>query len=99
MSGKIKVRICLGTSCCFSGGEAIMEMLENDEELSAFTELDACHCMNKACDSGRRAPVVEVDELQILHATPEVVMEEIERRVTARIAGLPVESSGEDRDA
>lgn len=86
---RIKVRVCVGTNCCYSGGESLMEMLESDAELSDFVEIEAVRCMDKACDGGRQSPVVVVGEKSFLRATPELIMEEIERLVVAGIAGLP----------
>ncbi|HWR11979.1 MAG TPA: hypothetical protein VN445_09160 [Rectinemataceae bacterium] len=85
----IKVRVCVGTNCCFAGGESLIEMLENDAGLADFVELEEVGCMDKTCDGGRQSPVVEICGLRFTRATPEVVMEEIERLAVARIADLP----------
>lgn len=84
----IAVRVCVGTNCCFSGGEALLDMLEGDPDLSPFIALEATRCMDKDCAGGRRSPVVDVGGRRFLNATPEVVMEEIERLAQARIAGV-----------
>jgi NADH:ubiquinone oxidoreductase subunit E len=81
----IKVRVCVGTNCCYAGSETLLDMLENDVDLSAFIEVEAVPCKNKACDGGRNSPVVEIEDEVLFSATPEIVMEEIERLATARI--------------
>lgn len=88
MAKPIKVRVCVGTNCCFSGGESLLEMLEEDADLASFIELEATRCMDKACDGGRASPVVEIEGRRWLKATPEQVMEEIERLAAARIIGV-----------
>lgn len=88
MAEPIKVRVCVGTNCCYSGGEALLDMLEADGDLGPFVTLEAARCMDKACDGGRASPVVEIDGRRWLNATPERVMEEIERLAAARITGV-----------
>lgn len=81
----IKVHVCVGTNCCYAGSETLLDMLENDADLSAFVEVEAVPCRNKACDGGQKSPVIEIEDVVLLNATPEMVMEEIERLATARI--------------
>ena len=88
----VKVRVCVGTNCCFSGGGALIDMLESDPELGAFVEAEGVLCMDKACSGGKHSPVVEVEGRRFLNATPEIVMEEIERIAFRRIAGISVDA-------
>jgi NADH:ubiquinone oxidoreductase subunit E len=85
----LRVRVCVGTNCCVAGGEAILEMLEQDEDLAGLVKVEAIHCLNKACDGGRESPIVEVEGTCIKRATPELVAEEIEKAFLPRIAGSP----------
>jgi NADH:ubiquinone oxidoreductase subunit E len=87
--GRLKVKVCVGTNCCYSGGESLIEMLESDEALADFVEIEAVRCVDKACDGGRQSPVVIVGEKSFLRATPEIVMEAIENHVLAGITNLP----------
>jgi NADH:ubiquinone oxidoreductase subunit E len=93
----IRVRVCVGTNCFFSGSESLIEMLESDTELADFVKIEGIRCMDKACAGGRDSPVVEIGDKRLLCATSEIVMEEIERLVVAGITGLP--KSREVRDA
>ncbi|MFZ2634867.1 MAG: hypothetical protein WAZ99_09020 [Rectinemataceae bacterium] len=89
----IKVRVCVGTNCCFAGGEALIEMLESDADLGEFIVIEGVRCMDKTCSGGRDSPVAEIGGRILVRATPEKVMEEIERLAAARIAGLDTSRS------
>lgn len=92
----IRVRVCVGTNCCFAGGESIIEALEDDADLASFVRIEAMRCLDKTCAGGTESPIVTVGERLIKRATLEVVMEEIERQALPLIVG----SSGkEGRDA
>ena len=92
----IKVRVCVGTNCCFAGGETILEALEDDADLAGFVRVEAIRCLEKTCAGGTESPVVTVGGQLIKRATLEVVMEEIERQALPLILGAP---DKEDRDA
>jgi len=92
----IKVRVCVGTNCCFTGGESILEALEDDDDLAGFVDVEAIRCLEKTCASGTESPVVTVGGRLIKRATLEVVMEEIERQALPLILGAP---DKEGRDA
>jgi len=86
---RISVQVCVGTNCCFAGGESLIEMLEADIDLIDFIEIEGVRCMDKTCAGGRESPVVQIGGKRITRATPESVIEEIEKAVLAQIAGLP----------
>lgn len=92
----IKVRVCVGTNCCFAGGESILEALEDDADLAGFVRVEAIRCLDKTCAGGTESPVVTVGGQLIKRATLEVVMEEIERQALPLILGSP---DKEGRDA
>ncbi len=92
----IKVRVCVGTNCCFTGGESILEALEDDDDLAGFVDVEAIRCLEKTCAGGTESPVVTVGGRLIKRATLEVVMEEIERQALPLILGAP---DKEGRDA
>jgi len=92
----IKVRVCVGTNCCFAGGESILETLEDDADLAGFVRVEAIRCLDKTCAGGTESPVVTVGGQLIKRATLEVVMEEIERQALPLILGAP---DKEGRDA
>ena len=94
---RIRVQICVGTNCCFAGGESLIEMLEDDVDLIDFIEIEGVRCMEKTCAGGRESPVARIGGKRITRATPESVIEEIEKAVLAQIAGLP--KAGEASDA
>jgi len=85
---KIKVRVCVATNCTFAGSEALIDMLNEDEDLADFIEIEPVHCFEKSCNEGRESPVVEVERRRIFRATPELVIDMIEQQVTQHIAGL-----------
>jgi len=91
-----KVRVCVGTNCCFTGGESILEALEDDADLAGFVDVEAIRCLEKTCAGGTESPVVTVGGRLIKRATLEVVMEEIERQALPLILGAP---DKEGRDA
>ena len=86
---RVRVQVCVGTNCCFAGGESLIETLEADIDLIDFIEIEGVRCMDKTCAGGRESPVVQVGGKRITRATPESVIEEIEKAVLAKIAGLP----------
>lgn len=86
---RVRVQVCVGTNCCFAGGESLIEMLEDDVDLIDFIEIEGVRCMEKTCAGGRESPVVQIGGARIKRATPESVIEEIEKAVLAQIAGLP----------
>ena len=92
----IRVRVCVGTNCCFAGGESIIEALEDDADLASFVRIEAMRCLDKTCAGGTESPIVTVGDRLITRATLEVVMEEIERQALPLIVGSPGE---EGRDA
>jgi NADH:ubiquinone oxidoreductase subunit E len=92
----IRVRVCVGTNCCFAGGESIIEALEDDADLASFVRIEAMRCLDKTCAGGTESPIVAVGDRLITRATLEVVMEEIERQALPLIVGSPGE---EGRDA
>ena len=94
---RVRVQVCVGTNCCFAGGESLIETLEADIDLIDFIEIEGVRCMDKTCAGGRESPVVQVGGKRITRATPESVIEEIEKAVLAKIAGLP--KAGETGDA
>lgn len=85
--GRIEVRVCMATHCHYSGAETIVQMLEDDSDLSEFIDLQCVSCMEKICEGGRMSPVVDVGGEKIFHATPEIVIEKIEEMVTNFITG------------
>jgi NADH:ubiquinone oxidoreductase subunit E len=92
----IRVRVCVGTNCCFAGGESIIEALEDDADLASFVRIEAMRCLDKTCAGGTESPIVTVGDRLITRATLEVVMEEIERQALPLIVGSP---GKEGRDA
>ena len=89
---RIEVRVCMATHCHFAGAETIVEMLEDDADLTEFIDVRCVPCMEKACESGRGSPVVEIDGLRMERATPESVIEKIEEIVTVAITGTASDS-------
>lgn len=74
----IKVRVCVGTHCCFSGGEVLIEQLETNADLLGLINLEAVRCIGRLCEGGLKAPVVEIDGKTVVQATLEEIMELIE---------------------
>jgi hypothetical protein len=85
---KIKVRICIGTNCCFHGSEMLVDALENDADPGPLVELEEVRCFDKLCQGGINSPVVEVNGKLIVQATLEGLMEEIELSAADLRAGV-----------
>ena len=73
MGEKLRVRVCVGLNCSFSGGLQLLESLEDDERISEFCEITSSRCINDACQGGQDAPVVEIDGKPMVRASLEEV--------------------------
>jgi len=75
---KIKIEICVGTSCHLMGSNLILDFLENLPE-SIKTRLDISYisCLDK-CSKG---PLVRVGDLEIENTTPEELNRELEKQL------------------
>ncbi|MDR2169091.1 MAG: [FeFe] hydrogenase, group A [Planctomycetaceae bacterium] len=77
---KIKVTVCVGTSCFARGSENLLKGIEDfiqAESLGNLLQVEAAFCAEN-CDKG---PTVVVGEKTINHATPEIVAQEIKKQL------------------
>ncbi|MFW6035399.1 MAG: NAD(P)H-dependent oxidoreductase subunit E [Halothermotrichaceae bacterium] len=75
---KIPVEVCVGTSCHLMGSNLILEFLETlSDNIKDKIEIKYQNCMN-ACDKG---PRVRVGDIVLSQATPEMVEDEIKKRL------------------
>ncbi|MDR1480612.1 MAG: [FeFe] hydrogenase, group A [Planctomycetaceae bacterium] len=81
---KVKVTICVGTSCFANGSEILLEKVEDfiqAESLGDVLQVEAAFCAEN-CDKG---PTVVVGEKTINHATPELVATEIKKQLSPAV--------------
>ena len=81
---KIKVKVCLGTTCCVMGGSNLQEL--NDiipEKYGDKVEVSAANCLGLCSINWEysKAPYVKVDEEVVTEATVEKVLEVIDRKL------------------
>lgn len=73
---KLKIEVCVGTSCHLMGSNLIIEYLERlSEKVKAQLEIKYISCMNN-CSQG---PQVKVGNCQLANATPELLNDRIEK--------------------
>ncbi|MDR1289633.1 MAG: [FeFe] hydrogenase, group A [Planctomycetaceae bacterium] len=81
VGAKVKVTVCVGTSCFARGSEDLLEKIEDfiqAESLGDVLQVEAAFCTEN-CDKG---PTVIVGEKTINHATPELVATEIKKQLS-----------------
>lgn len=81
---KIKVKVCLGTTCFVMGGSNLQEL--NDiipEKYGDKVEVSAANCLGLCSINWEysKAPYVKVDEEVVTEATVEKVLEVIDRKL------------------
>jgi len=83
---KIKIRICVGTTCFIMGASELQD-LEHllPEELVDKVEISGASCLG-ICrqDNYGKAPFVTVDEEVISHATINTIIEKIYEKLSLR---------------
>jgi NADH:ubiquinone oxidoreductase subunit E len=82
---KVEVKVCLGTTCFVMGGSNLQEL--NDiipEKYGDKVEISAANCLGLCSINWEysKAPYVKVNEEVVSEATPEKVIEEIDRQLT-----------------
>ncbi|MBR6162294.1 NAD(P)H-dependent oxidoreductase subunit E [bacterium] len=81
---KITVRVCTGTTCFVMGGANLQELNETiSEKYGDKVELTASNCLGLCSINWEysKAPYVKVNEEVVSEATPEKVVEEIDRQL------------------
>ena len=69
---KIKVEICVGTSCYLLGAHDLMEAVEHlPQEIKEYIDLNAATCL-KTCGKG---PNVRINDVVLSGITPERLIE------------------------
>ncbi|NPV81136.1 MAG: NAD(P)H-dependent oxidoreductase subunit E [Firmicutes bacterium] len=87
MCGKIRVEICVGTSCHLMGNSRILNYLENlPEEIKRHIDVNLVSCFNEC----KKGPRVNVGDIVLYNATSEKVMEAIKKSI-AQSEGREVE--------
>ena len=84
---KITVKVCTGTTCFVMGGANLQELNEIiSEKYSDKVELTASNCLGLCSINWEysKAPYVKVNEEVVSEATPEKVIEEIERQLAKK---------------
>ncbi|MDR2763234.1 MAG: [FeFe] hydrogenase, group A [Planctomycetaceae bacterium] len=78
---KIKITVCVGTSCYAKGSEELLKKIEDfiqTESLGNVLQVEAAFCMEN-CNKG---PTVVIGEKIINHATIKLVADEIKNQLT-----------------
>lgn len=81
---KIKVKVCLGTTCFVMGGSNLQELNEIvPKKYGDSVEVEACNCLGLCSIHWEysKAPYVKVDENVVNEATVEKVLEAIDKRL------------------
>ncbi|WP_143305671.1 thioredoxin domain-containing protein [Marispirochaeta aestuarii] len=80
----MEVSVCIGTNCAFRGASQLMEALVADKEIREKCTIHEISCQNDMCDHSRRSPVVRIDGDYFLEARPEVILDEVHRRIAMK---------------
>ena len=81
---KIKVKVCLGTTCFVMGGSNLQELNEIiPKKYGDKVETEACNCLGLCSIHWEysKAPYVKVDDDVINEATVEKVLEAIDKKL------------------
>ena len=81
---KITVKVCTGTTCFVMGGANLQELNETiSEKYGDKVELTASNCLGLCSINWEysKAPYVKVNEEVVSEATPEKVLEEIDKQL------------------
>lgn len=78
---KIRIEVCVGTSCHLMGSQLILQVLEDlSLQFQNRIKLDYSSCLNR-CKQG---PVVKIDDLIVDNATPEQVKNILEEKISLK---------------
>jgi len=74
----IQVKVCCGLNCAAQGGQELLAMLEDSEELAGRIEVAPVPCL-QCCEDGRRSPVVQIGNEILCGVGSEQLQETLER--------------------
>lgn len=75
---KLKVEVCVGTSCHLMGSNLILDFLEGlSEEVKDRLDISYKSCMNQ-CNKG---PHVRIGDVEIKNAAPDDIKEELSKQL------------------
>ncbi len=78
---KIDIFVCMGTNCTFRGASQLIEALRSEKKIQEYCSIHEMPCSDSVCDHSRRSPVVKIDDELFLQAKPEVILEEVYKRI------------------
>jgi len=77
----IRISVCMGTNCTFRGGSHLIEVLSSETEILKYCEFIESSCRDEICEQSRNSPVVYIDDDCFLQARPEIILEELYKRL------------------
>ncbi len=77
----IEISICMGTNCTFRGASHLLELLQMEDDIQKNCNFIETHCQEEVCEHSRNSPVVKIDNDLFIKAKPEVILDELHRRL------------------